>query len=127
MWHAHGARYGSVVDAHAAAAAVDGNTVVVLRSDRRRLDVRRLSGRLIASWPVAGGAAPLLDAEDGVAVYIAGHAVHEVTLDNGYDRIVATAPNGTALLDAQIAQRFVAYAVRGGTAGLGRVVILQRR
>ena len=52
MWHAHGARYGQVGEAHATAAAVDRGVVAVLRSDRALLDVRRLSGRRIASWPV---------------------------------------------------------------------------
>jgi hypothetical protein len=126
MWHAHGARYGSVADAHAAAVAVDGDVVAVLRSDRARLDVRGLSGRLIVSWPVAPNAAPLLDADGGVAVYTAGRAVHELTLANGLDRIVARPPTGTALLDVQIAPRIVAYAIRGGIAGRGRVVVLSR-
>jgi hypothetical protein len=126
MWHAHGARYGSVSDAHAAAAAVDGNVVAVLRGDRARLDVRRLSGPQIASWPVARGAAPLLDVEDGVALYIAGRAVHQLTLATGQDRVVARAPAGTTLLDAQIEHRIIGYAIRGGTAGDGLVVVIRR-
>jgi ribose 1,5-bisphosphokinase PhnN len=56
MWHAHGARYGRADDAHAKAAAVDQGQVVVLRSDRPLLDVRALSGQLVASWPVAPAA-----------------------------------------------------------------------
>ena len=126
MWHAHGARYGRVPDAHAAAAAVDGNVVAVLRGDRARLDVRLLSGQRIASWPVAHGAAPLLDAEGGVAVYIAGDAVHQLTLATGRDSVVARAPNGTTLLDAQIERHVIAYAFRGGPAGRGRVVVIPR-
>jgi len=97
-----------------------------LRADRARLDVRRLSGRRIASWPVVGGAAPLLDAEGGVAVYIARGAVHELTLANGHDSIVARAPNGTTLLDAQIERHVIAYAFRGGPVGRGRVIVVPR-
>lgn len=126
MWHAHGARYGSVPDAHAAAVAVDAGVVAVLRSDRARIDVRRLSGRRIASWPVARGAAPLLDAEGGVAVYIAGRAVHALTLTTGHDSVVAHAPSGITLLDAQIERHLIAYALRGGPAGHGRVVVIPR-
>jgi hypothetical protein len=126
MWHAHGARYGQVDGAHASAAAVDGGVVVLLRSDKALLDVRRLSGRRIASWPVARGAAPLLDADGGVAVYIAGRDVHELTLANGNDRVVARAPSGSTLVDAQIERHLVAYAFRGGPAGAGRVVVSRR-
>ena len=126
MWHPHGARYGTVADAHAVAAATDGDVVAVLRSDRAGLDVRRLSGALVSSWPVARGAAPLLDAEGGVAVYIAGRGVHELVLANGRDRIVATAPAGTTLVDAQIERSRIAYAYRGGPAGAGRIVVLAR-
>jgi hypothetical protein len=126
MWHAHGARYGNVADAHAAAVAMDGGVVAVLRSDRPQLDVRRLSGRRIASWPVARGAAPLLDVDGGVAVYIAAGAVHELLLASGRDSVVARAPAGTTLLDAQIEPHVVAYAVRGGSAGPGRVVVIPR-
>ena len=126
MWHAHGARYGTVADAHAAAASVDGDVVVVLRRDRARLDVRRLSGERIASWPIARGAAALLDAEGGVAIYFVGRAVHQLTLATGHDSVVARAPNGTTLLDAQIERRVIAYAFRGGPAGLGRVVVIPR-
>ena len=126
MWHAHGARYGRVAGAHARAAAVDRGQVAVLRDDSARLDVRTLSGRLVASWPVAHGAAPLLDADGGVAVYFAGSAVHELVLATGRDRIVARAPSGTTLIDAQIERRFVAYAYRGGPAPAGRVVVIDR-
>lgn len=126
MWHAHGARYGSVLDAHAAAAAVDGNVVAVLRGDRAQLDVRRLSGQRITSWPVARGAAPLLDADGGVALYFAGRAVHELTLATGRDTVVARAPSGTTLLDAQIERHVIAYAFRGGPAGRGRVIVITR-
>ena len=126
MWHAHGARYGQVRDAHARAVAVDRGVVLVLRSDRARLDVRRLSGARIASWPVARAAAPLLDSDGGVAVYIAGRNVHELTLATGTDRVVASAPSGSSLLDAQIERHLLAYAVRGGPAGAGRVVVIPR-
>jgi hypothetical protein len=126
MWQAHGARYGRVPDAHARAAAVDDGLVVVLRSDRPRLDVRQLSGRLVHSWPVAPGAAPLLDSEGGVAVYTAGRAVHELTLATGADRVVARAPAGTTLIDAQIEPGFLAYAYGGGPARHGRVVVSAR-
>ena len=126
MWHAHGARYGRVAAARARAAAVDRGVVAVLRSDRPAVDVRLLSGRLIASWPVAPGAAPLLDADGGVAVYVAGRAVHSLSLGTGRDRIVANAPRGTTLLDAQIERRLIAYAYRGGSAGRGRVEVVAR-
>ena len=126
MWHPHGARYGTVADAHARAAATDGTLVAVLRDDRARLDVRRLTGALVSSWAVARGAAPLLDAEGGLAVYIAGRSVHEVALTEGRDRVVATAPAGTTLVDAQIERASIAYAYRGGPAGAGRVVVVRR-
>jgi hypothetical protein len=126
MWHPHGARYGVVAAAHARAAATDGDLVAVLRADRARLDVRRLSGPLVSSWPVARGAATLLDAEGGVAVYFAGRDVHELTLANGHDRVVASAPAGTTLIDAQIERSLIAYAYRGGSAGPGRVVVIRR-
>jgi hypothetical protein len=125
MWHAHGARYGRVPDAHARAAALDHGLVVLLRSDRARLDVRRLSGQRIASWPVAAGAASLLDADGGTAVYLTGRSVHELDLSTGADRTVAVAPRGTALLDAQIERGLVAYAYRGGPAGPGRLVVVR--
>jgi len=128
MWHAHGAHYGVVPDAHARTATVDGGEVLVLRSDSPVLDVRLLSGKLVHSWPVAPGATPLLDADvpGGLAVYAAGRAVHELRLDDGADTVVATAPRGSTLLDAQIEPRFLAYAIRGGPAGAGRVVVLPR-
>jgi hypothetical protein len=128
MWQAHGARYGRVPGAHARAAALDDSEVLVLRSDRPQLDIRDLSGKLVRSWPVARGAAPLLDAdvEHRLAVYIAGNAVHELHLDNGLDRVVARAPKGATLIDAQLEPRFLAYAYRGGSAGAGRVVVVSR-
>jgi hypothetical protein len=128
MWQAHGARYGQVPDAHARAAALDDGTVLVLRDDRPELDVRRLSGALVRSWPVASGAAPLLDADvvHELAVYIAGNAVHELRLDTGADRIAARAPAGSTLVDAQLEPRFLAYAYRGGPAGTGRIVVVRR-
>jgi len=126
MWHAHGAHYGVVADAHALTAALDGGTVYVLRDDAPMLDVRTLSGQLVHSWPVADGAAPLLDVDGSDAVYAAGNAVHELRLEDGSDRVVARAPRGSTLLDAQIEKRFLAYAVRGGSAGPGRVVVVRR-
>ena len=126
MWHAHGARYGRVQNARARAAALDRGLAVLLRFDRRRVDVRRLSGRRTASWPVAAGAAPLLDADGGTAVYLAGRSVHELDLATGADRIVAVTPRGTTVLDAQVEGRLVAYAYRGGPAAAGRVIVLRR-
>jgi len=126
MWHAHGTRYGRVAAAHARAAAVDRGLVAVLRSDRPRIDVRLLSGRRIASWPVAPSARPLLDLDNGVAVYLAGRAVHALSLTTGRDTVVAEAPRGTTLLDAQIERRLIAFAFRGGSAGAGRVVVVAR-
>jgi hypothetical protein len=126
MWHAHGARYGRVADAHARAATLDGGLVVLLRNDRPRVDVRNLAGRLIASLPVAAGAAPLLDADEGTLVYLAGRSVHELELGFGADRILATVPRGSTLLDTQIERDYVAYAYRGGPAGAGRVVVIRR-
>lgn len=126
MWHAHGLRYGQVGEAHATAVAVDRGVVAVLRSDRALLDVRRLSGRHVASWAVARGAAPLLDSDGGVAVYIAGRFVHELALATGMDSVVALAPSGSTLVDAQIERHLVAYAFRGGPAGAGRVVVIGR-
>jgi hypothetical protein len=128
MWQAHGARYGQVPDAHALAAAVDDGEVLVLRDDKPQLDVRQLSGELVRSWPIASGAAPLLDADvaHNLAVYIAGGSVHELHLDTGVDQVVATAPAGSTLLDAQLEPRFLAYAYSGGPAGAGQVVVVQR-
>ncbi len=128
MWQAHGARYGQVPDAHARTAALDDGKVLVLRDDRPQLDIRLLSGELVRSWPVAPGAAPLLDADvaHDLAVYIAGGAVHEIRLDTGVDRIAARAPAGSTLLDAQLEPRFLAYAYSGGPAGAGRVVVARR-
>ncbi|HET7572444.1 MAG TPA: hypothetical protein VFJ77_07230 [Gaiellaceae bacterium] len=126
MWHAHGARYGRVADAHARAAALDDGTVYLLRGDAARLDVRLLSGKLVRSWPVARGAKPLLDVSGDEAVYVAGRAVHELRLDDGKDRVVARAPRGATLLDAQIEPRLLAWAERGGPAGRGRVVVVRR-
>jgi hypothetical protein len=128
IWHAHGARYGQVPDAHARAAALDAGEVFVLRSDAPRLDIRRLDGSLVRSWPIAPNAAPLLDAyvPGGVAVYMAGNAVHELRLESGADTVVARAPAGSKLLDAQISNDFLAYAYAGGPGGRGRVVVLGR-
>jgi hypothetical protein len=126
MWQAHGARYGRVQTARVRAAALDRRVVVLLRRDRPRLDVRRLSGRRSASWPIAAGAAPLLDADAGTAVYVAGRSVHELDLVNGTDRVVAAAPRGSTVVDAQIERGLVAYAYRGGAAAEGRVVVVRR-
>ena len=126
MWQAHGAHYGVVPDAHARTAAVDNGLVYVLRADRPQLDVRRLSGELVHSWPIADGAAPLLDVDGDDAVYLAGKAVHELNLEDGGDRVVARAPAGSTLIDTQIEKRFLAYAYRGGGASGGRVVVLPR-
>ncbi|HET7566531.1 MAG TPA: hypothetical protein VFJ91_00945 [Gaiellaceae bacterium] len=125
-WHAHGAHYGEVADAHARAAAVDEDTVYVLRSDAPRLDVRTLDGTLVRSWPVAAGAAPLLDVSGNEAVYLAGGAVHALRVDTGADSLLARASRGATLLDAQVSPAFVAWAERGGAAGAGRVVAVRR-
>jgi hypothetical protein len=128
MWHAHGARYGRVPDAHARAAALDSGLVFLLRSDAPRLDIRRLDGSLVRSWPVAAGAEPLLDAyaPAHLVVYLAGRAVHELRTDTGVDSVVARAPAGSTLLDAQISNDYLAYAYAGGPGGPGRVVVLPR-
>ena len=126
MWHAHGARYGRVADAHARTAAIDRGVVTVLRSDEARIDVRTLSGRLVTSWPVAHGAAPLLDADESIVVYFTSKAVHELALSSGRDRVVGEAPPGAVIIDAQIEPRFLAYAYRGGPAPAGRVVVIAR-
>jgi hypothetical protein len=127
MWHAHGARYGSVANADARAAAMtDNGVVVVMRGNGNRIDVRDLSGRLTHSWPIAAGAAPLIDADTGVAVYFAGTAVHELQLSTGRDAIVARAPAGATLIDAQIEATVVVYAYRSAADPGGRVVSAQR-
>lgn len=128
MWHAHGARYGHVPDARAKAAGVGGGQVLVLRSDKPLLDVRLLSGKLVRSWPVADHAAPLLDvdAPDHLVVYLAGPRVHVLDYTNGRDVVAARAPAGTTLIDAQIDSDYLAYALRGGPAGPGRVVVVRR-
>jgi len=126
MWQAHGARYGSVPAAHAQAAALDLGEVLILRGGTPQLDIRQLSGQLVRSWPVAPGAAPLLDADvaHDLAVYIAGGDVHELHLDTGADRVVASAPSGSTLIDAQIEPGVLAYAYAGGPAAAGRVVVV---
>jgi hypothetical protein len=126
MWHAHGARYGRVPDAHARAAALDAAKVYVLRDDAPRLDVRLLSGKLVRSWPVSTDAEPLLDVSGNDAVYLADGAVHELRLDTGRDRVIARAPAGSRLIDAQIESHFVAYAYRGGPDPAGRLVLVRR-
>ena len=53
--------------------------------------------------------------------------MHELRLDDGADTVVgARRRSGSTLLDAQIEQRFLAYAFRGGPAGAGRVVVVRR-
>lgn len=126
MWHAHGAHYGEVPDAHARAAAVDAGTVYVLRSDKPELDVRQLDGTLVRSWPVAPGAAPLLDVSGKDAVYLAGGDVHVLQVDTGADRVAAQASTGATLLDVQISPAYLAWAERGGAAGAGRVLVVRR-
>lgn len=127
MWHAHGARYGTVANADARAAAMtDNGVVVVLRSDGNRIDVRNLNGQLVHSWRIAAGAAPLIDADTGAAVYFAGTAVHKLDLSNGRDVVVARAPAGSTMIDAQIEANLVVYAYRSADEPRGRVVVLQR-
>jgi hypothetical protein len=127
MWQAHGARYGKVANADARAAAMtDNGVVMVMRADANRIDVRNLAGQIVHSWPIAAGAAPLLDADTGAAVYFAGTAVHKLELASGRDVVVARAPAGSTLIDAQIEANVIAYAYRSGDEPRGRVVVLQR-
>ncbi len=127
MWHAHGARYGRVANAHAAAAALDGGEIFVLRSDRPQIDVRKLDGTLLHSWPIASGALPLLDAYVPAdrLVYVAGNAVHALDLATGIDAVVARAPAGARLVDAQISSDGLAYLALGGDAVQGRLFFLR--
>lgn len=127
MWHAHGARYGKVANADARAAAMtDNGVVVVMRGDGNRIDVRDLAGSLVHSWRIAAGAAPLVDADTGAAVYFAGTAVHELDLANGRDTVVARAPAGATMIDAQIEANLVVYAYRSAAEPLGQVIVLKR-
>jgi hypothetical protein len=59
-------------------------------------------------------------------VYFSGTAVHELELATGRDRIVARAPAGATMIDAQIEKSLVAYAYRSAAEPSGRVVVLQR-
>ncbi len=126
VFHAHGRRFGRVDGARARAASVWGERVVVLRSDAGLLDVRDLDGRLIRALIVKPGARPLLDLERRQALYLWGREVHVVDIATGEDRVVARAPRGAFLIDAQIEWGLVAYAYRGGPGGAGRVVVLRR-
>lgn len=126
MWHAHGARYGVVADAHARAAAMSNGHAFLLRDNAPWLDVRALSGKLLHSWRIPRGARPLLDVSGNKAVYLVGRSVHELDVRNGRDVVVATAPKGSTLVDAQIEPRFLAYGYRGGPGGAGRVVVVPR-
>ena len=127
MWHAHGARYGQVSNADARAAAmVDNGTVLVLRADSPRIDVRNLAGQLKHSWRIAPGALPLLDADTGDAVYFTHSTVHELNYATGRDVVVARVPAGATLIDAQIEKTYVVYAYRSVGDPTGRVVVLQR-
>jgi hypothetical protein len=127
MWHAHGARYGSVATADARAAAVtDDGVVVVMRGDSNRIDVRDLTGKRVHSWRIAAGAAPLVDADTGAAVYFAGAAVHELDLADGRDTVAARAPAGATVIDAQIEENVIVYAYRSRAEPNGRVVVTAR-
>lgn len=127
MWHAHGARYGQVANADARAAAVaDNGTVLVMRTDAARIDVRNLAGQLLHSWRIAPGALPLLDADTGDAVYFTRSTVYELDYANGHERVVARVPQGDTLLDAQIEETYVAYLFRGSTDPTGRLVVTAR-
>ena len=91
--------------------------MIVLRNDKAQLDVRKLDGTFVRTWPVARGAKPLLDLDGNDAVYITANAVHELDIATGRDRVVAT---GTQMIDAQIEPRWLAFAVPG------RVTVLRR-
>ncbi|HKU58878.1 MAG TPA: hypothetical protein VJP39_04660 [Gaiellaceae bacterium] len=126
MWHAHGARYGNVANASARAAAMVDGTVLVMRSDAPRIDVRVLGGNLVSSWHIAADALPFLDADTGTAVYFTPTAVHELDYASGHDTVVAGAPRGTSLIDAQIEKTYVVYAYRGANDPRGTVVVTAR-
>lgn len=126
MWHAHGARYGNVANASARAAAMVDGTVLVMRSDSARIDVRTLGGNFLRSWRIASGALPFLDADTGAAVYFTPTAVHELDYATGRDKVVARAPHGTTLIDAQIEKTYVVYAYRGADDPRGTVVVTAR-
>ena len=70
-------------------AAVDGDRLVVLL--QRRLAVHSLAtGRRIASWPVSAVPPPRLEgASRGLAVYVAGLAIHLVRLEDGREVVVS--------------------------------------
>jgi len=126
MWHAHGARYGNVANAAARAAAMVDGTVLVMRSDSPRVDVRKLGGNFLHSWRIAPGALPFLDADTGAAVYFTPTAVHELNYANGHDTVVARAPTGATIFDAQIEKTYVAYAYRSDDDPKGTVVLTAR-
>ncbi|HEX5449338.1 MAG TPA: hypothetical protein VFW85_04710 [Gaiellaceae bacterium] len=126
MWHAHGARYGNVANAAARAAAMVDGTVLVMRSGSARIDVRKLGGNFLRSWPIAPGALPLLDADTGAAVYFTPTAVHELNYATGRDKVVARVPQGATLIDAQIEKTYVVYAYRGADDPDGTVVVTAR-
>lgn len=126
MWHAHGARYGNVANAAARAAAMVDGTVLVMRSDSARIDVRKLGGNFLRSWRIAPDALPFLDADTGAAVYFTPTAVHELNYATGRDKVVARVPHGATLIDAQIEKTYVVYAYRGADDPRGTVVVTAR-
>lgn len=126
MWRAHGARYGNVATADAQAAAIVDGTVLVMRADSARIDVRNLNGQLLRSWRIATGALSMLDADSGAVVYFTPIAVHELQIATGRDEVVARVPHGATLIDAQIEKTLIAYAYRGAGAPGGRVVVTAR-
>jgi hypothetical protein len=127
MWHAHGARYGTVPNADARAAAmVDNGTVLLLRADSARIDVRNLAGHLEHSWRIAASALPLIDADTGEAVYFTAKTVHELDYASGRDKLVATVPHGATLIDAQIEKTYVAYLYRDAEYPDGHLVVRAR-
>jgi hypothetical protein len=56
------------------------------------------SGRRVHRWPVPLSA-QLEDAEDELATYVAGTAIHAINLSNGHDLLVQTADEGGALAE----------------------------
>jgi len=126
LWHAHGARYGQVANAAARAAAMVDGTVLIMRSDSARIDVRKLGGNFLRSWRIAPGALPFLDADTGAAVYFTPTEVHELDYATGRDTVVARIPRGATPIDAQIEKTYVAYAYRSADDPRGTVVVTAR-
>ena len=127
MFHPHGAVYARSVAADALTAAVDGAAVLVLRRDRRTMDVRGLDGDLRATHRLRGRAAAAIDACNGLAVYVGGGGVvRAISLGAWRDVVLHRPAPGMRVLDVQVAPRFVAVLERGPAAPRGRVVLYAR-